>query len=608
MSEVNYTSEALIKHEERKLIINVTYKCNNHCIFCSIADRPILHGDFEVQKKHIDEAYKSGIRLLDIDGGEPTLYPRLFDLLDYAIAKGFDKITITSNGRYLSDSKMLERLAAYPIALLVSLHAGEESLHEKLTTQKGSFRQTVRGIMQAIKVFPDLGVNTTIIADNLHGLEKCGQLIAKLGVKTWNIQHYTPFGEVDPQLAPDPYETGKEIGRVIELFKNKMAINVINLPFCFMEGYEEYAIKDVGKAVRNMLFVSGELVNLSDFLGEKRFKNGKCDQCRFTDVCKGFWDYGDNPLTKKPYLIHMLDVIPGYPCSAKCIFCAVEDELLDRFLTTDEVKAEISRAMAYGPKIIRFGGGEPTDREDLPELIAYAKQMKLETISVQTHGFKLADKKYLNKLVKAGANKFNISIRGADKETHDTLVGVFDSFELVTCAIKNVADLGDEITLELDGILTSRTIDNLKEQLEFYHSLGADKFNYWFVSAEGRAREIRNQIVPDMAETADKVREAAGYALKLGIDHFRCYYIPYCMFKGIEEIVWHPLEENALVVTPGSRFTLDQGTLDLGVKVKKCSKCAIAHICFGISPGYVKYFNDNGLKPYDDLPKWVNKK
>jgi len=608
LSDNTLKSNDLINQDERKLIINVTYKCNNHCIFCSIADRPILHGDFDAQIRHIDKAYDDGVRLLDIDGGEPTLYPRLFDLLDYAIEKGMERVTITTNGRYLSDPKMVKRLASYPIALLVSLHAGDAEVHERLTTQKGSFKQTVRGIMQALKYFPDLGVNTTIISENMYALEKCGRLIAKLGVKMWNIQHYTPFGEVDPQLAPDPYATGKELGKVISIFKDAMKINVINLPFCFVEGYEDYALKDINKAVRNMLFVSGELVNLSDFLAEKRFKNGKCEHCKYSEVCKGFWDYGNNPETGKPYLIRMLDVIPGYPCSAKCIFCAVEDNLLDKFLNTEEVKAEISRAMAYGPELIRFGGGEPTDRDDLAELISYANHMQIETISVQTHGFKLADKEYLKSLVDAGANKFNISIRGGDKATHEMLVDIPDSFEKVVSAIENVVEYGDGVQLELDGILTSQTIGTLKEQVKFYHSLGAEKFNYWFVTAEGRARDIRDSLVPDMMLASRKVKEAAEYAEQLGIEHFRCYYIPYCFFKGQEKIVWHPLEENALVITPGSRFTLDKGTLDLGVKVDKCTECAIAKQCFGISPSYVKYYGDKDIAPYDRVPQAFKEK
>ncbi len=585
-----------------KLIINTTYKCNNHCIFCSIADREIRHGDFERQKQAIDQARERGVRMLDIDGGEPTLYPRLFDLLDYARQAGMETLTITSNGRLLSDPALVEKLAAYPLNLLISLHGANPQIHESLTTQPGSFRQTVRGLMNARKHFPAVGVNTTVTRDNLHELPAMAALLIKLGIKTWNIQYYTPFGEVDPALAPDPYEAGEKISQVIQQAGDRLKILVINLPFCLLPGYERYALQDYYKSVRHMLFVDGEEVNLADFLAEARFKNGKCAHCPYDPVCNGFWDFGPHPDTGRPSRIRLLDVLPGYPCSAKCIFCAVPDEMLEQQLDTEQVKAEISRAMAYGPRLIRFGGGEPTDREDLPELLRYAKSMEPERLSLQTHGFRLADSSYLNSLIDAGVDRFNISVRGADEQTHETLTGVPGSFEQLRTAIRNVAKATATIELELDAILTQQTVGSLGEQVRFFHSLGARRMNVWFVTAQGRARLRWKELVPNMTETARAVSEAARLAETLGFESFRCYYIPYCFFPETPALVWHPLEENALVVTPTSRFTLDRGSLDLGVKTAACERCAICDDCFGIAPSYLEHFGYSELRPFSAPP------
>ena len=115
-----------------KLILNLTYKCNNHCIFCSIAERPIAHADFGALCERLEAARAEGLSLLDLDGGEPTLYPELFPLLDRAMELGFTTLTLTSNGRRLADAAFMERLAKYPLNLLVSLHAAEEALHDQL--------------------------------------------------------------------------------------------------------------------------------------------------------------------------------------------------------------------------------------------------------------------------------------------------------------------------------------------------------------------------------------------------------------------------------------------------------------------------------------------
>lgn len=586
---------------QEKLIINTTYKCNNHCIFCSIADRAIQHGDFETQKRHMEEARAAGVTLLDIDGGEPTLYPKLFDLLEYAVSIGFETITITTNGRLLSDASLVDKLRRYPVRLLISLHSTDEAIQDEMTTQKGSLRQTLRGIMNAKKRFPDLGVNTTIIRNNLESLPKLGALLQKLSIRQWNMQHYTPFGEVDAALAPDPHETGDTIKKLIDQFSKKLNIQVINLPFCFLDGYERFALQDYDKSVRKMLFVSGESVNLADFLAKQRFKNGKCDRCLYDCVCYGFWDYGITKATKTPYRIRMLDILPGYPCEAKCIFCAVEDSMLKEEKTTEEAIQEIERSAYLGPAIIRFGGGEPTEREDLPQLIEAAKRLEPEVISVQTHGFKLADESYLDALIKKGMNRVHISIRGADEKTHEALTGVKGSFDKLVEAVENTAKRR-ELKLVLDGILTKQTAFNLPEQLRFFTNLGAKDFNFWFVNAEGRAKHRWKDVVANMTKAATSFKEAADVASDYGAESLRVYYIPYCFLKGYERHVWHPLEENALVITPTSRFTLDKGTLDLGIHPPPCEKCAIRRACFGIQPSYVERFGDEEIKPYDKKP------
>src|SRR5262249_30712862 len=57
-----------------KLILNVTYRCNNKCTFCAVGTRDQLDGDLAVQREHLARWYARGVRLVDFDGGEPTLH------------------------------------------------------------------------------------------------------------------------------------------------------------------------------------------------------------------------------------------------------------------------------------------------------------------------------------------------------------------------------------------------------------------------------------------------------------------------------------------------------------------------------------------------------
>src|SRR5207344_761769 len=73
----------------KKVIMNVTYKCNNRCTFCATGTRTQFDGDLGRQRELLVKYKKLGVRLLDFDGGEPTLNPNLFRLVQFAKAIGY---------------------------------------------------------------------------------------------------------------------------------------------------------------------------------------------------------------------------------------------------------------------------------------------------------------------------------------------------------------------------------------------------------------------------------------------------------------------------------------------------------------------------------------
>ncbi len=74
---------------------------------------------------------------------------------------------------------------------------------------------------------------------------------------------------------------------------------------------------------------------------------------------------------------------------------------VDRELTTDEWKAILDKAWRAGVPHITFTGGEPTLREDLPQLISHAEKNG-QVCGLLTDGLKLADKTYLDLLLQTG--------------------------------------------------------------------------------------------------------------------------------------------------------------------------------------------------------------
>jgi hypothetical protein len=74
---------------------------------------------------------------------------------------------------------------------------------------------------------------------------------------------------------------------------------------------------------------------------------------------------------------------------------------VDRELTTDEWRSVLDKAWAAGIPHVTFTGGEPTLRDDLPDLINQAEKNG-QVCGLLSDGLKLVDKKYLSLLLQTG--------------------------------------------------------------------------------------------------------------------------------------------------------------------------------------------------------------
>jgi MoaA/NifB/PqqE/SkfB family radical SAM enzyme len=142
------------------LSIEVTTHCDGHCRHCfaltGVARRASL--GLDVVKQAVKEGYNSAYRRLHITGGEPLLWEGLFAALDYAAGVGYQKISLNTNGRFLT-AAAARRFAAYPgLSISVSLE-GPEVLHDRIRGD-GSYKRTVAGIDQALEAGVDLAIFT----------------------------------------------------------------------------------------------------------------------------------------------------------------------------------------------------------------------------------------------------------------------------------------------------------------------------------------------------------------------------------------------------------------------------------------------------------------
>ncbi|MBP5394421.1 MAG: radical SAM protein [Candidatus Methanomethylophilaceae archaeon] len=99
------------------------------------------------------------------------------------------------------------------------------------------------------------------------------------------------------------------------------------------------------------------------------------------------------------------------------------------------------------PRCVQISGGEPTVRDDLPDIVRMAKEMGIEHIEVNTNGVRIAkEPEYLKALAEAGVDDFYFQFDGTDDEIYMKTRGK-PLFDLKQQAIKNCGEVGIGITL-----------------------------------------------------------------------------------------------------------------------------------------------------------------
>jgi uncharacterized radical SAM superfamily Fe-S cluster-containing enzyme len=138
-------------------------------------------------------------------------------------------------------------------------------------------------------------------------------------------------------------------------------------------------------------------------------------------------------------------------CNQHCPWCfaaAESDETSDPTLET--IEKWYNRLIELGeerPFNIQLSGGEPTVREDLPQVIRMGRDKGFDYIQLNTNGRKLGEKKgYANQLADAGLTTVFLQFDGMNDDIYREMRGE-PLLEIKKKAIENCARAGLPVTL-----------------------------------------------------------------------------------------------------------------------------------------------------------------
>lgn len=200
-------------------------------------------------------------------------------------------------------------------------------------------------------------------------------------------------------------------------------------------------------------------------------------------------------------------------CNQKCVHCyaAGQEQAEEAELSTDDWKRIIDNCRKAGVTQVTFTGGEPTMRDDLFELIDYARWF---VTRVNTNGIRLT-REYCENLHRASMDSVQITFYSSDETIHNALVGAPHYADTVA-GIENALAAGLNLSVNTPLCTTNR--DYVKT-LEFLHDKGVIYVTCSGLITTGNATKPESEgLQLSVDELKQVLREATSYCYAHGME------------------------------------------------------------------------------------------
>lgn len=232
----------------RRAVMWLGQTCNLRCYFCYFANRiadfhhpehPFMTLDKAKEIcKIVREFY--GCTSIDIQGGEPTIFPDILELVHYCREIGLAPTLIT-NGLALARREDLEPYIEAGIRdFLVSLH-GVGEVHDQVVGREGAAEACIHAIANMQELGIPFRINCTMSAPVVPQLAAVAEEAARHGALAVNFIAFNPFCDQatekrTAQNVPKYSDVKHHLTAALDVLDAAgIEANVRYLPFCMAE-------------------------------------------------------------------------------------------------------------------------------------------------------------------------------------------------------------------------------------------------------------------------------------------------------------------------------------------------------------------------------------
>ena len=200
-------------------------------------------------------------------------------------------------------------------------------------------------------------------------------------------------------------------------------------------------------------------------------------------------------------------------CNSQCVHCLCWRCKSSNELSLDEIEDALIQLRELGVSRIVLGGGEPTVRKDLPEIVRTCSSLKFNEVWLLTNGL-LLDGDLIRQLLEAGLTSIGVSIDGLE-ETSDAIRGRKGGFKKAISALSLLSELKQKeyrsLYVYVAMVLMKQNLNQVVQMVNLVSELKV-KLNLCLINSPSRAapelNESTNNIsslhpLTDVADLAD---------------------------------------------------------------------------------------------------------
>jgi len=201
-------------------------------------------------------------------------------------------------------------------------------------------------------------------------------------------------------------------------------------------------------------------------------------------------------------------------CQFNCRHCRAHPQSgLTGDLDTQTWKKILVSVANYTKCVVIFTGGEPLERSDFFELLAYTRSIGLRAV-VASCGY-LIDEATIKRLMDVGVLSLSLSLDGASAETHDKFRQAPGAFDAVIRATRLAREAG--MRFQINTTLSRINKAELIAITSLTERIGAACFNAFILVPTGRGQELTDQLL-DPVEYETLLNELLTIKMRSSLD------------------------------------------------------------------------------------------